>query len=140
MKESVKDPDQTSQDRSQNPVSRSALDQLCGLSKDGSAHMVCRVITLYLARGRDNVRVMKEAVACGDHAAAGRAAHTLVSSSGMVGAMTLSALCAEMENRCRSSAGEDVRDLCSRILEEHGAVTEALVAELGRLSSKETFF
>ena len=119
----------------QSPIRHSALEELRMLAKDGSPHLVCRVVTLYLSHSPENLKAMKEAVASGNYVTAGRAAHSLISSSAVVGAMGLSALCAEMEKCCSSGGGEDTSALCCRIQEEHGAVLEALSTELRRLTS-----
>jgi HPt (histidine-containing phosphotransfer) domain-containing protein len=83
------------------PLDAHALAQLHQLDPQGTNRLVPRVLTTYrdsLARLRGQIAAAR---AADDPASARLAAHTLKSSSASVGALQLSALCAQAEHAVR---------------------------------------
>jgi HPt (histidine-containing phosphotransfer) domain-containing protein len=97
-----------------------ALARLHELDPSGQSGLVKRVLATYaqsLARLLAQLRTAREGA---DRDAMRHAAHTLKSSSASVGALELSALCAQAEARLRDGAGADEAALLDR-LEAEGA-------------------
>ena len=76
---------------------------------------------------------MRQALSQGDLRALQRAAHTLKSSSGIVGAKALSKGCEDLEMLCRSGSLNGAQELVARIDAEYGELRGALDAERERL-------
>jgi HPt (histidine-containing phosphotransfer) domain-containing protein len=73
---------------------------------------------------------LQEAIQHGDALALQRAAHSLKSSSGSVGAMALAALCSELEMMGRSNTLVHAATLPSQVESAYAAVHAALTQEL----------
>jgi HPt (histidine-containing phosphotransfer) domain-containing protein len=85
---------------------RAVLDEACmaelrALDPDGKAQLVRRVLAAYQASLAKQLAQMRASRAAGDWEQVARAAHTLKSSSASVGALALSALCADIERQVR---------------------------------------
>jgi CheY-like chemotaxis protein len=107
----------------------SAIANLRALEDEGAEDLFARVVETYLENADRLGRTLRDALAAGDPAAMARAAHTLKSSSGQVGARRLSALCKELEALGRAGSMEGAPELGQAIEEEFEAVKEALAAE-----------
>ncbi len=107
-------------------------DVLRQLAEDlGGGGALEEAIRVFLSATPGLLATLRDAAARGDAPAIQRAAHTLKSSSAMLGALGLSARCQELE---RSSRAHSVQDAPSRVagLEVlYGAVEAALREELG---------
>jgi HPt (histidine-containing phosphotransfer) domain-containing protein len=66
-----------------------------------------------------------------------RAAHTLKSGSANLGAVTLSALCKEMEMMGRNDALDGAKPLYAKMQKEYEAVKAALNDEVQKCNTKE---
>lgn len=85
-----------------------ALDRLRELDPGGKAGLLQRVLSTYaqsLGRLLDQLAVAR---AASDAQGLRHVAHTLKSSSASVGALQLSALCADIERRVREGTGDDL--------------------------------
>jgi HPt (histidine-containing phosphotransfer) domain-containing protein len=107
-----------------------ALAQLQELDPSGTSGIVKRVLQTYqrsLTRFESEVKKARDEQ---DQAALARLTHTLRSSSASVGALTLSALCKQVETQIREQqvAGMDV--LLDALQRETGRVQTALAAML----------
>jgi hypothetical protein len=103
-----------------------ALARLRELDPDGRHGVVLRVLAAFetsLGRMLGQLRTELDA---GDPAVVAGIAHTLKSSSASVGALALSASCAEIERRLREKAAGDLRADVQRLLAEGEAALHAV--------------
>ena len=101
-----------------------ALARLAELDPQGSAGLVQRVLTTYanaLERSRQELLLLRQPL---QHEPLRHLAHTLKSSSASVGALALSALCAQVEHHVRSQPSGDI-----------GKLLDAMQAEMQRVAS-----
>jgi len=106
------------------------LAELRALDPNGHASLVPRVLATYqnsLARLVEQLQVARLAARWDDVA---RAAHTLKSSSGSVGALAFSGLCAEIERVTRAGDVLSAQRLLVGFPAEHARVVEAVAAAL----------
>ena len=85
------------------------------------------MITSYLDNGPERIAAVVDGGAAGDMARVERAAHTLKSSAGNVGAVRLGRACAALEEQAHG--GIAASDLVQRVLQEY----EHTVTELSRI-------
>ena len=117
------------------PAGASVLDpgklaELRSLDPNGQASLVPRVLATYqtsLARLVDQLHAARAAAHWDDVA---RAAHTLKSSSGSIGALAFSSLCAEIERVTRAGDLLCAQRLLARFPAEHARVVDAVAAAL----------
>jgi signal transduction histidine kinase/DNA-binding response OmpR family regulator len=113
----------------ENPLEPETWAELRTLGDGDEGDLLARVVDTYLESSSRLERAIRDAVAEADSAAIARAAHTLKSSSGQVGATRLAALCKDLEAHGRSGRSGDARALLPEIWKELEAVREALAAE-----------
>lgn len=118
-------------DEQQGPLDPTALDQLAGLPGAGELGLVAQVITIFLDTSYPFGRVIREAAEAGSAQELAFAAHRLKSSSVEVGALRLSKLCGELEERGRSESLDGVVELAIELEEELECVKEALEQRKG---------
>ncbi|MFN7956279.1 MAG: response regulator [bacterium] len=106
-----------------------ALEELHQLTRAGAPSLLVRAIDSYLDSSAQLLTSLAEAHERGDLAAIGRAAHTLKSSSGMLGAKRLAELCMQTMASARAGAADDAQRLVPQILAEYQIVRSALAAE-----------
>jgi len=109
-----------------------AIDLIASSQGPGEQDLLGRIVALYRASGTDQVRQLHAAIRAGDGEAAGRAAHTLKSSSAQLGAGRLSARCARIEAACRLGRVQDCAADVAALGEDFSAACAALDAELSR--------
>jgi CheY-like chemotaxis protein/HPt (histidine-containing phosphotransfer) domain-containing protein len=102
------------------------LEELRAMQRSGQADLLDRVIRLYLRTAPQQIRLMHEAIDRGDVAALGDLAHSLKSSTAMVGAARLSEMFRDIESLAREKS---VRPAAAR-LDEADAEFEKVRAEL----------
>jgi CheY-like chemotaxis protein len=93
----------------------------------GASDVVGEVIGIFRQEAPTRVLALRDAVARGDLAAAGRTAHTLKGSAGHLGAKTLGALCARLEEQVRAGVPFDVGFAVQAIADELERVDAALL-------------
>jgi HPt (histidine-containing phosphotransfer) domain-containing protein len=101
-----------------------ALARLAELDPQGSAGLVQRVLATYakaLERSRQELLLVRQPM---QNEPLRQLAHTLKSSSASVGALALSALCAQVEHNVRSQQSGDI-----------GTLLDAMQAEMQRVAS-----
>jgi HPt (histidine-containing phosphotransfer) domain-containing protein len=106
------------------------LARLRELDPDGRHGVLLRVLGAFessLLRMADQLQAARQAADAGAVAAV---AHTLKSSSGSVGALALSAACADVERRLRAAEPGDLAADVQRLLEEGGSALVAVRAML----------
>lgn len=89
-------------------LDRDALDRLRELDPEGKAGLLQRVLATYAQSLRRLLDQLAAARAAADAQGLRHVAHTLKSSSASVGALQLSALCADIERRVREGTGDDL--------------------------------
>jgi len=102
--------------------------ELRALDPDGTAQLVKRVLVTYQASLNRLVEQLRTAHADGAWDQVSRVAHTLKSSSASIGALALSALCADIERLLR--AGDRTATL--PLLERFHAEVQSVDAAVGR--------
>lgn len=108
------------------------LRKLQGGQGQGQPDIVTEVIALFLRDAPARLAEIRDAVARGDLAAAGRAAHTLKGSAGHLGAKTLTLLAARFDEKARAGAPFDVAFAVGAIAEELDRVRGAIEGEGGQ--------
>jgi CheY-like chemotaxis protein len=93
----------------------------------GGSDVVGEVIGIFRQEAPVRLLALRDAVARGDLVSAGRTAHTLKGSAGHLGAKTLGALCARLEDQVRAGAPFDAAFAVQAIAEELERVDAALV-------------
>jgi HPt (histidine-containing phosphotransfer) domain-containing protein len=97
------------------PLDRSALDRLAALQAAGKNETLNKIIALYFAQSERLIEALRGAIAGKDAAAMAGAAHTFKSSSACLGAVSLAAMCSELEmigrNQGLTGAGEILASL-----------------------------
>jgi len=103
-----------------------ALARLAELDPQGSAGLVQRVMATYanaLERSRQELLLLRQPL---QHEPLRHLAHTLKSSSASVGALALSALCAQVEHNVRSQQSGDIGKLLDAMQTEMQRVAGAV--------------
>lgn len=109
-------------------LDRAALDALAEMT-GGDPEFLAELIDTFLADGPALLGAMETAAAGDDAATLRRAAHTLKSNARTFGAMTLGAVCQEIEERGATSNLDGITGLIERARGEYPAVVAALEAE-----------
>jgi PAS domain S-box-containing protein len=117
-------------------LDRQVLDQLRKVLTNGKPELLSRVINLYLAESPKLVQKLRQAAVASDAPELARAAHSLKSSSGNVGARALSRYCEDVEASVRRADTEEARRIVAQIETEHRRVQTALGAESEQLVAK----
>lgn len=81
----------------------------------GGATQMGEFVQVYVTEGKNQVRLLAEAVAAGDAKTAHRASHSLKPTSGMVGATALEAACRRLEAAARQGDLEKARGRAAAI-------------------------
>jgi CheY-like chemotaxis protein/HPt (histidine-containing phosphotransfer) domain-containing protein len=107
-----------------------ALDNIRALQQEGTPDILVKVIRSYLASAPQLLQNLRTAITRNDAPALRKAAHTLTSSSASLGALTLAALCEELERMGRAPDITNAPAALSAVEAEYEAVRGDLVAEL----------
>jgi len=111
------------------PLEADTWTELRALEDGDAGDLLARVVDTYLESSSQLERAIRDAASEADPEAIARAAHTLKSSSGQVGATRLSGLCKDLEAHGRAGHTGDAEALLPEIWEELEVVREALAAE-----------
>ena len=109
--------------------------ELRALDPDGKAQLVKRVLATYQASLAKLVEQLRVARADGAWDQIGRVAHTLKSSSASIGALALSALCADIERLVRAGDSAAAEPLVEQFHAEVRRVDEAVGQTLRHLEA-----
>jgi HPt (histidine-containing phosphotransfer) domain-containing protein len=107
-----------------------SLQRLRELDPTGATGLLPRVLQAYQSSAARLLAQLDEARGRGDLQGVRHVAHTLKSSSASIGALQLSALCAEAERRARDGTADGLDDLLDRMVAESGRVLAALAPAL----------
>lgn len=111
-----------------------ALQKIRDLQRPGQESVVVRIIDAYLSSSPPLVDELNRALDGGDEQTAQRSAHTLKSSSAVLGAAKLAAICNQIETLAREDNLAEVRQLMSRF----NALYTSSLASLLNLREQET--
>jgi HPt (histidine-containing phosphotransfer) domain-containing protein len=112
-----------------------ALERIRALRGNGGTDLVTKIIGVYLSDAPARLRSLQEAVARGDAAAMGQAAHAFKSASANLGATGLAELCQRMENLGRVSSTQGAASLVAEIEAEYAQVAAELSVHAGSHAS-----
>ena len=115
-----------------------AMAELRALDPDGKAQLVKRVLVTYQGSLARLVEQLAQARAANAWDQVSRVAHTLKSSSASIGALELSAVCADIERLLRAGEEAAVPPLLDRFRTEVGRVELAVQATLEHLEATGT--
>jgi HPt (histidine-containing phosphotransfer) domain-containing protein len=107
-------------------LDRDALDRLRELDPSGQGGLVERVLATYAQSLAKLLDQLGSARAATDHAGLRHVAHTLKSSSASVGALQLSAFCADIERRVREGQTDGLEDRLDAMADEGRRILAAL--------------
>jgi len=116
-------------------VDPQVLERMRALRGNGASDLVTRIIGVYLDDAPGRLRSMQEAVARGDAAGMGRAAHAFKSASANLGAKGLAELCVRMESLGRASSTTGADRLMTEIETEYRQVAAELKAHAASAAS-----
>ncbi|HEU4402891.1 MAG TPA: response regulator [Candidatus Polarisedimenticolia bacterium] len=108
------------------PIDRQTLEMLRVMRQVGKPDLLAKVVTTYLRSAPDLIREMHDAIDRGDAEVIFRTAHSLKSSSAMVGAMQLSALSKEIEMMGMTNSVERAAERLKDLESEFARVAVAL--------------
>lgn len=112
-------------------IDQQVLQELKTMEKNGAPDLLRRVISSFIDESARLLLHLEEAVRQSDCQSAQKIAHSLKSSSAMVGARNLAELFKGLEDLCRSCALEAIEHQKNKIQQEFGRVSQALTLELG---------
>jgi CheY-like chemotaxis protein len=107
-------------------LDQQTMERIRDLQRPGATNLISKLAGLYHSSSIALIENARAALASRDAAALARAAHSLKSSSGNIGAMLLAELCANLESAARSAVLEEAGTLLDRIVAEHAAVLKNL--------------
>jgi len=120
-------PGDAKQEESQRPtIDPKALAEVRQMGGSADPDLVPRVIRLYLAESVKLLESIDKALDTDDVPTLQRAAHSLKSSSGMVGALTLAQLSREIEELARKAQVDRAKSYAEKLRGEYARVREAL--------------
>ena len=111
-------------------LDRGVLNELRELQSADDPHFLERVMTMYLTESPKLMDQLNQSVTAANAAEIVRAAHSLKSSSGSIGAVAMGVLCAEMVAAGRAGKVSNARDMYDSVASEHARVLAALRIEL----------
>jgi two-component system, sensor histidine kinase and response regulator len=113
-------------DAEEDPLDRGGLADLRDLQEEGEPDLLKELMELFLADVPLQLALLRKAVEAGDVPSVERVAHTLKGSCGNMGARSMEALCAELEESARSGELGTAPGLISSLEVEFGRARSAL--------------
>jgi two-component system sensor histidine kinase/response regulator len=107
-------------------LDHATIEKIRALQGDGSAALLRRVVTQFTVTAPALVAAIRAKTVEGDAEAVWRAAHSLKSSAGAIGASLLARHCGEIEAMARDRGAASVEHLLDRLDAELAAVTQSL--------------
>ena len=111
------------------PIDQKTLDGIRALEDEGASNLLNELIGIYLNESPKLLRDLEKAIIRSDAVALQKAAHSLKSISGHMGALSLAALCKELETMGRAKRMEGVAGVLSKTAKEYERVVAALKIE-----------
>ena len=116
------------------PIDRSALDNIRALSRDTGDVLVQKVINAYVGDTPRHLQALRQAAATRDAESLRRIAHGLKSASANIGAARLAAACRDLEQLGRSGSVDGAAPLLADMEREFHSVRQSLHAMLEKES------
>jgi two-component system sensor histidine kinase/response regulator len=116
-------------------IDAKALEEIRALQRTGTPDLLEKIVDRFLKDAPRLVHSMREAVATANGDALRRAAHTLKSSSGTLGAIRLAQYCREIESRAKSGRLADAGQWLSMAESELALVRVALPARIAKMQA-----
>ncbi len=110
------------------PIDMKTLESMRSIGQDGGTDLMARAVHLYLTTSPEQVRELQGAAGRSEAAALNRLAHSLKSSSAMVGALRLSEMCRNLEAQARGDSLASAAERVAEIEAEFARVVRALQA------------
>lgn len=117
------------------PINWTVFDQLRALQGEACPDILHRVISIYLSNSPKLLGALHAALETDDLGAMRMAAHSLNSSSAMLGALRLSELCREIEVMCLCNSLTHCTALVSDVEREFASVAGVLAVTVSRDAS-----
>ena len=111
-------------------LDQKVLKNLRDLEQKSDSDLLARLIEIYFETSKKHMQSLREAIDNEDSATLSQTAHTFKSSNGNMGALTLAALCKQLDEIGRSKMDHGAREVLSQVEIEYEAVREALNREL----------
>lgn len=111
-------------------IDLSALDGLRELENEGNRDFVAALLVLFFRETVERLASLRRAIDAADAVGIESEAHSLKGSSGSLGPMPMSIMCAELEEKGQTGAIEGASETLSRIEEEFGHARAMLEAEI----------
>ena len=109
-------------------ISGQFLESIRALQRTGQPDLLDRAVERYLCDTPRLLDEMRQGIASGDLDCVRRAAHSHKSSSATMGALSLAALCSELEGRCRADNGDGAAELVQEIADVTAQAKAALAS------------
>lgn len=119
-------PESPSCECADSPLDPAVIDNIKALHQDNMPDILGELIQIYLSESEKLMQKLSRAVEQSDTDGIFKTAHTLKSSSGNMGAMTLTSLCGEIEKKGKCGATKGIKDDYNRIILEYQRVQSAL--------------
>jgi HPt (histidine-containing phosphotransfer) domain-containing protein len=113
-------------------LNQKMIGELRAIESSGSPGFLGELIDLYLKEAVAHLARLRDALTTKDAPVLERTAHTLKGSSGNLGAMTLSRMCADLQDFGHTPDWTRVAEILPRLEIEFEAVKADLLAEKGR--------
>ncbi|MDX9754990.1 MAG: Hpt domain-containing protein [bacterium] len=104
-------------------IDRAIIDKLVEL---GGTGLLQKMLAIFLENTPGKILIIQEGLAVGDYPAIANAAHSLLSSTGNIGAQQLYALCHTIEQKARQRDEDELPRLIEALPTSYQALMEAL--------------
>ncbi len=121
-----------SESQSSLTVDQMAWKSITRLQRAGAPDRLAKVLSLYLADSQPLVDKLHQGMAAGDAMAVNQAAHSLKSSSSVLGAISLAELCQQFENLSRQGKLKEADPLLDQLNSEFSHACQLFQGELER--------
>jgi two-component system, sensor histidine kinase and response regulator len=125
----------SAKNREVSSLNKKLIEDLREIERSGSPGFLGELIDLFLKEAVSHVAGLRNALAIKDARVFERTAHTLKGSSGNLGAMGMSRICAELQDLGHATDWTRAAEILPRLEAEFEAVKADLLLEKGRSSS-----
>ncbi|MFH2122259.1 MAG: response regulator [Pseudomonadota bacterium] len=112
------------------------LDMIRALQRPDRPNVLTRIITLYQQNSPALLRAIRDAVSSGDSVGLQEAAHSLKTASANLGAVTLAAICKELEDLGQAEKAEAAKELVVKLEESFLEALAAFRVELENVADE----
>ncbi|HSB52519.1 MAG TPA: Hpt domain-containing protein [Dissulfurispiraceae bacterium] len=114
------------------PIDQEIFGCLCALQNPGRPNVLSKVLRIYLGDATSLMETLRASIARGDGSRTRSAAHSLRSSSSVVGALGLAQLLGVLESACSDPSGQNAGEMMSDVEREYERVRTALQEQMKR--------